>query len=129
MTWDRASARADSELADPDTPSGVVAPSRVALHVTDHFDLMMVDMNVSGARLFIKPITRPDALAILAATPHEMFAQKSFDSGLMESELGVTLARPRISPGTRLLVMHKVTYRDIRWFVLTYESDGDGVIE
>jgi hypothetical protein len=151
-TWEEAAARAFAEdgppkVPDRSLPSGVTPPppepepeepaprapgETCPLIVSDHFDLSMVDMPLPGARLFVKQIRRFDAMELVRKfnppiMTYEDRAQRQLAQ--LEKELQLdALPRPHVRYGTRLLVMNASKWNDVRWYVVEWEADGDGVI-
>lgn len=132
-TWEEAQARAMEEAGEVRSVRAPERPSADAplLIVVDHFDLSMVDVHPSGARLLIRPVSRLDALQLVReyAGKVAVVALNERGQGLLERELQLEPAwRPKVSHGTRLLVVYVAKWNDIRWHLVTYESDGDGCI-
>ena len=142
--WSNAVARSDAEGADGEDPivepqaqveagTGVVPPSRAPLIIATAIDVLMLDMNVTGARLLIEPMTRleaqdlakkhPDAITYVSAGRDEWATE------LLEKEVGCEVQRPRLGMGSVLLLVLKRNWKDIRFFKVTYECDGDGCVE
>jgi len=130
VTWVKAEARADAEPKPPTAPNGATAPEVPRLIVVDSFLPSMIDMNASGARVHIKPIARYDAQSLVAREKPPTFhaSARTWEIDQLEHELGVGLARPQLRYGTQMLVMQRMG-RDTRFFLVTYESDGEGVVE
>ena len=117
---------APSRSPAPPTSNG--QPSSTLL-IVDRFDLTMIDVGAAGARLLVKPVSRPEAM-MLAHEGHGIpIALNERGQGMMERELQLEPSpRPMVGPGGRLLVMQYVNWKDVRWFLVNYESDGDGCI-
>lgn len=147
MTWAAAIERATREERndppeDVDLPSGVVPPpARSAdprptdrlegaeLVVTDHFDLMMIDMSLAGACLTVEPIARADAAELVRKHGAVVATMSDRGQTSIERELQLEPApRPQVKPGTRLIVMHFVRYNDIRWFLVELIGTKNGEV-
>lgn len=129
VTWRNAEQRAEAEPREASAPNGACAPERPRLVVTDRFDLLMVDMNITGARMHVKPVARIDAQALVKRLQPPIYSSKEYELSQLENELQTSIPRPQLGLGTQLLVMQRAGYREYRWFLVTYEADGDGVVE
>lgn len=144
--WSKAAARVDVDLPTGVTPPGRLNPvgkptgidampefqaieGRAALVVTDRFDLRMIAMNVTGARLLVVPLPRTDALELVARYKPEIMATNDRGLASIEKELGIEASRPVVRFGTRLLVVDAIRWNDVRYTLVTYESDGDGCVD
>jgi len=116
---------------EPPVPAPAPAPVRMpSLVVVEHFDFTMVDMNASGANLRVRQISRGEALSLMSKYNAEVLALNVRGQLSLERELGMDDSRvPRIGPGRSLLVMTYIRFSDVRWHLVEYESDGDGVID
>jgi hypothetical protein len=142
--WEDAAARAfGAEL-----PTGVVPPppepepaealavaahamapgERPPLIVTDRFDLSMIDMDVSGARLLIVRIPRADAMALVHKyNPPVMCGV--YERGLADLEKDLQIdevPRAQLRFGTRLLVRLAPKWNDVHFYLVELEADGHG---
>lgn len=96
----------------------------------DHFDLSMIEVNETGARILVRPLSRHEALELTRKYSPPSCSIYERGQNDLEQELQLEPApRPKLRSGTQLLVMLKKSWKDIRWFLVTYESDGDGVVE
>jgi len=118
----------ECNAASSSLPTGVVAPPGHDLVVCDRFDLTFIDMNESGARLLVQPLTRPEAQAMVRRYQPPVYSGRDWENSNLESELGVEMARPRVAMGRRVLVMQRVGFREFRFYLVTYTSDGDGCV-
>jgi hypothetical protein len=133
-TWDEAEVHAQAALEElaqaVDEPRPEAAPA-VSLIVVDHFDLSMVECHPRGARLLVRSVSRLEALALVRESRSRVavIAMNERGQGLLERELQLEPAwRPKVSHGTRLLVVSPVRWNDIRWYLVEYESDEDGCL-
>lgn len=137
MNWEAAIAR--SFLAegtgvippeDHDVPNlEPPPPATVPLIVVDHFDLTMIEMPLCGACLLVRQIHKPDALALVRKYNPPTYAMNERGQGALERELQIDpLPRARCRYGTRLLVMLSPRWNDIRWFLVEWQADGEGVV-
>lgn len=134
MTWEEAEARVRTEApsSEPAEPPVAVSHAPIpALVVVDHFDLSMVEPQPSGTRLLVQPLSRVDALRLVRESRGKVAvaALNERAQGMLERELQLEPAwRPKVSFGTRLLVVSQVRWNEVRWHLVTYESDGDGCV-
>jgi hypothetical protein len=100
------------------------------LVVTDRFDLRMVALTVVGARLLVLPLPRADALELVARYKPAVAAVNERGLASLEKELGLDPQdRPIVQHGTRLLVVDAARWNDVKYWLVQYESDGEGCIE
>jgi hypothetical protein len=105
----------------------VTLPKRIV--AVDHFDLTMIDTPKEGARLLIRPLSRMEAFEIVQASGAHVMTINSRNQATIERELQIeTSSIPKVDAHTALLVMTFVRYNDVRWHLVTFESDGDGVV-
>ncbi len=151
-SWEEAAARAFAEEGAKTTPSAmpsmVVPPppeptpadplppsepiDRAPLIVLDHFDLTMIDVPLSGARLIVKQIRRLDAMELVrkynpSIMSFEDRVQRAHATFERELQLDA-MPRPQLRYGTKLLIMMTPKWNDIRWFLVEWECDGDGCV-
>lgn len=112
----------------PRIPQALDAPT---LLVVDRFDPAMIDMNESGARVWIRQISRAEALDLVRSHGARAITFREKDQFELERELQLEpIDRPKLTQRTQLLVMQRgVTWNDRRWYLMKYESDGEGVVE
>jgi hypothetical protein len=151
-TWEEAAARA----FDASLPTGVVPPPvderqraidraiatappeaddapaehapRPPLIVVDHFNLNMIDMSADGACLLVQQLTRSEAMSLVRKHNPPIVTFNERDLGDLEKDLQLDpLPRPNLRYGTRLLVRSAPRWNDVRWFLVEYSADGNGV--
>lgn len=106
------------------------APPRVSIVVVDHFDFTMVAMNSSGATLRVRQLARVEALSLIHKESAKILALSTRGQGMIERELGMQESSiPKVGPGQCLVVMMYLRYNDVRWYLVEYECDGDGVVD
>lgn len=104
-------------------------PENTRLLVVDFFDLSRIDMNLSGAALRVVPLSRAEALGLVAEHKPAIDATHERSLATLERELGLdALSRPKVGPRTALLVMSALRWNDVRWHLVLYESDGEGLL-
>lgn len=151
-SWEEAAARAfaDEARTTPSAmPSMVVPPppspspssdpipppepgEPVPLVVLDHFDLTMVDVPTTGARILVRQIRRLDAMELVRKHNPQIMSfedrvQRAHAAFERELQLDA-MPRPQLRYGSKLLVMMTPKWNDIRWFLVEWECDGDGCI-
>lgn len=128
MSWDEAQSRAQAEAPDIDDgvlPNGVHMPQAEPLIVTDHFDLAMIECPVSGAEIRVKPLSRSEAIDMAHRYQARLFSVNDRNLSMLETELGMQgPVRPRLNKATQLLVCLWVSFKDHRWFLVTYARDA-----
>jgi hypothetical protein len=137
--WARAAASAFQVGPTDDEPAPKVATQAEAnqgsplgtdvLIVTDHFDIMSIEIPIEGARIAIQPLTKADALRLVRGHPHIIQGGWDRSLGMLERELQLdTIPRACASYGTRLLVVNQRRWNDVGFYLVTWECDGNGVI-
>jgi hypothetical protein len=114
--------------ADRVEASKVVEPGG-AITFCEGMRFSTIEMPEEGAIIRVRPITKTDAMK-LARLDEAAFATANENAlSFFERELQIgELPRARLAPGARLVVGERITWRDIRWYVVEYMSDGDGVV-
>lgn len=83
-----------------------------------------------GAVMRIRPISKTEAMKLARLDEAEFSTAPEYAMSFFEKELGIgELPRARLAPGVKFVVAEKVTWRDIRWYLVEYLSDGDGVVD
>lgn len=121
-----------SEDVDVHARPALPPPRReTRLVVTDHLSLLSVDCAPHvGAVLRVIPITRVDAMEMAQAGNAILTGGHDRHMGTFERELQIDAPRPpKLSSSARYLVCETVRWNDVRWFLVEYLSDGDGVVE
>lgn len=128
MSWEQAQAAADREAPaseDAVLPSGVHVPRAEPLVVTDHFDLAMIECPALGAEIRVRPVPRAEAIDLAHRHQARLFSVDERNLSMMETELGITgPSRPRLNKATQLLVCVSLSWKDRRWFLVSYVRDG-----
>ena len=128
MTWDEAQTRAQEEAPGFDDgllANGVHAPQGEPLVVTDHFDLTMIECPVVGAEIRVKPLARAEAIDMAHRYQARIFSVDERNLSMMETELGMSgPTRPRLNKATQLLVCVSLSWKDRRWFLVSYARDA-----
>ena len=128
MSWEQAQAAADREAPAPDDavlPSGVHVPRTEPLVVTDHFDLTMIECPAFGAEIRVRPLARSEAIDLAQRHQARIFSVDERNLSMMETELGMQgPLRPRLNKATQLLVCVSLSWKDRRWYLVTYARDG-----
>jgi len=127
MNWLEVQERALEETLDGEEKSSSPVPRLI---VVDHFDFSMIEMNLRGARLFVRPISRLDAVDLVRANRDSVvvLALNERGQGLLERELALPTVRPKMGYATRMIVVHPVKWNEIHWYLVEYECDGDGCV-
>lgn len=82
-----------------------------------------------GAVMRVRPLTKTEAMKLARLDEAEFATAPEYAMSFFEKELGIgELPRARLAPGVKFVIAEKVTWRDIRWFLVEYMSDGDGVV-
>jgi hypothetical protein len=112
-------------------PTGINPPEQPTVTIVDHFDLAMIDSPVEGAVLFIRPISRPEAMNIARESGAKIYAVNERGLNDLEQQLSLQaeVPRPRLSIGGKMLVMTRHKWNDVRWHLIEFQCDGDGVVE
>jgi len=98
--------------------------------VTSRFDLAMVDLsNPSGATVRVQAITRLAVMEILHDHDAPVVSMDERGQSFLERELHLSAgSRPRLTAQTKLIVGERVSWNDVRWFLVEYLADGDGCV-
>ena len=132
-----ASAKALPTLSEHYEPPSRPPPpkdSGAPLIVTDQFNLSMIDMTVAeslqfGARILVRQITKLDAKDLVDANRPTIMCAAERNLSTLERELGLeSIPRPVLTYGTRFLVMNAQNWKDVRFYLVEYESDGAGCV-
>lgn len=141
MTWEtlvpRAMAIKDEAPSSPQKPleshlpSGVEPPARPKVLVVDHFDLSMIDADISGAVLTVRPLPRTEAATLARGIDAVVSVINVRGLNELERELGMQtdIQLPKLGIGGKMLVMTRVKWNDVRWHLVEFTHDGDGCTE
>jgi hypothetical protein len=112
----------------PEVPK--VQSRRPSLTVVEHFDFTMVDMNASGANIRIRQLSRGEAISLIHLHNAEILALNNRGQISLEREIGTDESKvPCVGSGRSLLVMTYIRFSDIRWHLVEYMCDGEGVVD
>lgn len=137
--WDIASARVDDEddaldLAprrEPEQPRAQTEiPASPPLVVTDHFDVAQVDLDPrAGATIRMRLLTRLEVMELMQEHRPPVVSLDERGQSFLEKELHLAPGpRATLSPTTKLIVAKRVAWNDVRWYLLEFLGDGDGVV-
>lgn len=97
--------------------------------IVDMLTIAMIDVPERGARILFQPITKLQAMSLLHHHPYTYLQANDFSQTLIEQHLQIEpIQRAQVTLGTRLLVFHKRKWNDVGWYLVTWESDGDGCV-
>lgn len=125
----------DSDAAEVDLrPSASWAKSGPplggdGLTIVESFHLGMVDLPTQGAHLLIQPLSKAEAVQLANRQPHHVVASSERGQSMLEQSLELEPGkRASVRYGSRMLVAQFIKWNDIRFYLVTWESDGHGCI-
>lgn len=135
--WERATIMANvHEEAQEEAPSMRVS-HREAMTVSgdeivivNRFDLSMIPMSESGARILVRELQRSEALRVVRESKHRLAIVDDRATSEIEAALQLEpTPRATLAPGRSILVMSRwPRWNDVHYYLISYESDGDGVL-